>query len=109
MSTLKVHGRCVNSNNCPIIEASKIVGDFWNLWIIRVLFNGPKRFTHILNDIPPLNKATLNIKLKALIEAKIISKSFDKDLKPQYELSKLGSKLEQFLIELEKFGNDNFR
>lgn len=108
MSTLKVHGRCINNSNCPVIEASKIVGDFWNLWILRVLIKEPKRFSSILCEIPTINKATLNIKLKALIEAKIINKTFNDNLKPQYEISKLGKKLKPVLEELEKFGSSNY-
>lgn len=108
MSTLKVHGRCINNSNCPVIEASKIVGDFWNLWILRVLIKNPKRFCSILCEIPTINKATLNTKLKALIEAKVVKKTFDKNLKSQYEISKLGKKLEPIFEELEKFGGDNF-
>ena len=108
MSTLKIHGRCVNTSSCPVIEASKVVGDFWNLWILRVLMTGPKRFSLLEMEIPTINKTTLNNKLKTLITDGVVTKTFDADLKPQSELTKIGKKLKSILFELETFGRENF-
>ncbi len=107
MSTLKIHGRRVNTAKCPVIEASKIVGDFWNLWILRVLLDGSKRFSEIHTEIPTINKATLNNKLKVLIAEGFVNKTFDPNLKSQYALTTLGGKLRGVFLELEKFGKEN--
>lgn len=107
-STLKIHGRDVNHKNCPIVEASKIVGDFWNLWIIRSLQEKPLHFSQLLEQMPTINKVTLNTKLKLLIDTKIITKCLDDNLRPHYKLAKKGLNLKPVLDELEKFGNANF-
>lgn len=108
MSTLKIHGRQVNSDACPVVEASKIVGDFWNIWIIRTLLNGPKKFLELEKCISTINKATLNNKLKTLIETGMVEKSLNEFLKPQYQLTKKGKGIESVILELEKYGRKNF-
>ncbi len=108
MSTLKVHGRCVNQGNCSTVEASRCVGDFWNLWIIRVLLSGHKRFSQMHEEIPTINKATLVTKLKALIDLQIVAKSLDEDLKPFYHLTPKGQDLKPVLDALEEYGKVHF-
>lgn len=108
MSTYKIHNRSVNHADCPVVEASKYVGDFWNLWIIRKLLSGPKHFSELAEQIPSINKATLNNKLKILISAQLIEKHLDENLKPEYALTKSGKKLKRLITELEKFAQATF-
>lgn len=108
MSTYKIHNRSVNHSHCPIVEASKFIGDFWNIWIIRVLLTGPKRFSEITTEIETINKATLTHKLKILIDAELIEKVLDSNLKPQYQLTKSGKKMKKLISELECFAQNHF-
>lgn len=108
MSTYKVHGRSVNTQDCPVVEASKFIGDFWNIWIIRLLLTGSKRFSEIQQAIPTINKVTLVTKLKLMIEAEIVEKTFDTNLKINYGLTEKGMQLKKCIEELEKFARDNF-
>ncbi len=108
MSTLKVHGRCVNTDNCSTVEASKCVGDFWNLWIVRVLLPGRKRFSSIHEEISTINKATLVAKLKTLYELGIVDKVLDQDLKPYYVLTAKGEGLKPVIDALEAYGKEHF-
>lgn len=103
MSTYKIHNRSVNHDNCPVVEASKYIADFWNMWILRVLLTGPKRFSELKLEMPSINKVTLVNKLKILISAGFVTKTLDDDLKIKYELTKSGKKVEPILVELEKF------
>lgn len=94
MSTCTVHGRNVNTRSCPVVELSRYVGDFWNLWIFRVLLQKPHRFGELQKKIDQINKATLVAKLQLLIEAGLVKKSLSVDGKIEYDLTDVGKKLE---------------
>lgn len=109
MSTHKtIHGRAVNHCHCPIVEASKFVGDFWNIWIIRSLLSKPLRFSQLQAAIPTINKTTLSHKLKELVDVALISKTLNQDQKIEYALTAKGQDLQPLLSELEKFGHKYF-
>lgn len=107
---MKIHGRDVNHLQCSTVEASKFVGDFWNIWIIRQLLTGPKRFSELLEAMPTINKVTLTNKLKILIEASIVEKVVQTvlPLVVHYELSSKGKDLQPLIRELETFGERHF-
>ena len=97
MSTCTIHGRDVNEGSCPVVELSQYIGDFWNLWIIRTLLQGPQRFSELLHAIPKINKMTLVSKLTALKKAGFIDKKFDNEGKSSYTLTKRGQQLQPII------------
>lgn len=78
------------------------------MWILRTLLTGPKKFSEIQTEICSINKVTLVNKLKVLIEAGFVTKTLDKELKPQYELTETGRKIRPVVHELEKFAKQIF-
>ncbi len=104
MSTTKIHGRDVNESGCPIVEACKIVGDFWVILILRQLLSGPQRFSELERNIAHINKATLNTKLKLLLTLGMIEKTLNTDLKPHYSLLPKGKQVAPVIAALEVFG-----
>lgn len=105
-----VHGRNVNHQCCPVVEAAKWVGDFWNLLILRQLLQKPHRYSQLLESIEDLNKATLSQKLKGLMEVGLVRRQVSTDLPPQtlYQVTPLGRKLKPLIRELERFGQHHF-
>jgi DNA-binding HxlR family transcriptional regulator len=95
-----------NTDNCPIAEASKIVGDFWNILIVRELLTGCKRFGELQEGIQDITNSTLSDRLKNLVEAGVIErKQFDCiPPKVEYSLTAKGLALKNLLLEIEYFG-----
>ena|SRR5581483_8943310 len=52
----------------------KIMGDFWTLAIIQVLFEGEKRFCQLEKELKSISPTTLSQRLKKLEEQKIIKR-----------------------------------
>jgi len=102
-----IQGRHVNLENCPVVEASKYVADFWSIWIVRILLEEPARFSDLIEAIPTINKVTLTNKLKSLQEAGLIEK-VTIDHHPAYKLTKKGRALKSTVSELTKFANKYF-
>ncbi len=101
-----IHGRNVNHCDCPTIEASKWIGDFWNLAIFRELSGGPQRFNQLVTQLPDINKATLSKKLKELCEAGFITRVVSEESPPtvSYTFTTKGKQLCPVLNAIETFG-----
>lgn len=104
----KVHKRKVNHCNCPVIEASTHIADFWSLWIIRSLLKDDLRFSELLEQIPTINKATLVSKLSSLSEAGLITKKLNDEGSTLYCLTQVGRELKPTLKAFEAFANKYF-
>lgn len=98
------------SKNCPMGEATKIVGDHWNIFIIRELLKGCKRFNEISDNIEDITNSTLSDRLKTLTEEGFVTRAQHESFPPKviYTLTKKGENLEPLLKELEKFANTNY-
>ena len=92
------------SNCCPLYhEAVELVGRRWTGAILRVLMDGPLRFSEVAQSIPELSDRLLSERMKELeargmVERTVIS---GPPLRVQYELSKMGRELEPALAELQ--------
>ncbi|MGO9959070.1 MAG: winged helix-turn-helix transcriptional regulator [Solirubrobacteraceae bacterium] len=89
---------------CPLYhEAVELVGRRWTGAILRVLMDGPLRFSEIAQAIPELSDRLLSERMKELESRGIVERSVipGPPLRVQYELSKMGHELEPALSELQ--------
>ena len=95
-----------NSKNCPIAEASRLIGDFWNILIIRELLKGCLRFNELKETVEGITNSTLSDRLKNLVAEDIVERKQYESIPPkvEYSLTTKGKKLQTLIAELEKFG-----
>jgi DNA-binding HxlR family transcriptional regulator len=93
---------------CPLYhEAVELVGRRWTGAILRVLMDGPLRFSEIAQAVPELSDRLLSERMKELeargmVERRVIS---GPPLRVEYELSTMGRELEPALSELQRWAN----
>jgi DNA-binding HxlR family transcriptional regulator len=95
------HGNC-----CPLYhEAVELVGRRWTGAILRVLMDGPLRFSEIAQAIPELSDRLLSERMKELEARGMVQRTVipGPPLRVQYELSVMGSELEPALAELQSW------
>jgi DNA-binding HxlR family transcriptional regulator len=91
---------------CPLYhEAVELVGRRWTGAILRVLMDGPLRFSEIAQAIPELSDRLLSERMKELeargvVERRVIS---GPPLRVEYELSRMGTELGPALFELQRW------
>src|SRR5579872_3057491 len=89
---------------CPYYhEAIELVGKRWTGAILRVLMDGPLRFSEVAQAVPELSDRLLSERMKELerrgmVERRVIS---GPPLRVEYSLSKMGRELEPALFELQ--------
>ena len=91
---------------CPLYhEAVELVGRRWTGAILRVLMDGPLRFSEIAQAIPELSDRLLSERMKELEARGIVTRTVlaGPPLRVQYELSEMGRELEPALSELQSW------
>ncbi len=94
------------SGCCPLYhEAVELVGRRWTGAILRVLMDGPLRFSEIAQSVPELSDRLLSERMKELEARGIVDRRViaGPPLRVEYELSKMGRELEPALTELERW------
>lgn len=91
---------------CPMAHALDMVGDRWELLIVRELLPGPKRYTDLVDGLPGIGTNILAARLRDLESCGVIAK---KTLPPPaasrvYELTEYGRELRSVLRELALWG-----
>src|SRR5919106_5278704 len=91
---------------CGLAAALDVVGERWNLLIVRELLFGPKRFTDLLGGLPGIPPSLLSARLKELQMTGIIAQEV---LPPPaastvYQLTPAGQELEGVLYALGRWG-----
>ncbi len=93
---------------CPFYhEAVELVGRRWTGAILRVLMDGPLRFSEVAQAVPELSDRLLSERVKELesrgiVERRVIA---GPPLRVEYGLSRMGRELEPALSELERWAN----
>ncbi|KIL48644.1 winged helix-turn-helix transcriptional regulator [Jeotgalibacillus campisalis] len=93
---------------CPKFElAFQLLGKRWNGIIIRVLANGPKRFSQITEPIPQISNKILTERLKELEEQGIIVREVypETPVLIEYRLTDKGISLTPILDEVQKWAD----
>jgi DNA-binding HxlR family transcriptional regulator len=91
---------------CPMAHALDLVGERWNLLVVRELMRGPKRYTDLAEHLPGIGTNILASRLRDLEAGGIITKRM---LPPPaasrvYELTEYGRDLRAVLRELALWG-----
>jgi DNA-binding HxlR family transcriptional regulator len=89
---------------CPLYhEAVELVGRRWTGAILRVLMNGPLRFSEVAQAIPELSDRLLSERMKELEARGLVKRTVIPGRPPRvrYELSEMGRELEPALAEIE--------
>lgn len=92
---------------CPISAATKIIGDFWSILIIRELLKGPLRFNQLQNQIDGITGSTLSDRLKKLAQEEIVQRQQYESIPPkvEYSLTEKGYSLKDLLSYIEEFAH----
>src|SRR5438477_11658819 len=99
-----VHGDARGTSCCPLYhEAVELVGKRWTGAILRVLMDGPMRFSEICQAVPELSDRLLSERMKELEARRIVDRRVipGPPLRVEYSLSKMGRELEPALSELQ--------
>src|SRR6202140_3663298 len=93
-----------SSGCCPLYpEAVERVGRRWTGAILRVLMEGPLRFSEVAQAVPELSDRLLSERMKELEARGIVERTVisGPPLRVEYELSEMGRELEPALSELQ--------
>ena len=90
---------------CGLAVALDIVGDRWNLLIVRELLIAPRRFSQLRASLPGVASNLLTDRLRALEERGLIIRSQDPSRKAvQYALTAVGEGLREPVHALVRWG-----
>jgi len=95
-----------SSGCCPLYhEAVELVGRRWTGAILRVLMDGPLRFSQIAQAVPELSDRLLSERMKQLEARGIVERTVHPGppLRVEYQLSRMGRELEPALSELQRW------
>ena len=93
---------------CPLYhEAVELVGRRWTGAILRVLMDGPMRFSEIGQSVPELSDRLLSERMKELEARGIVERRVipGPPVRVEYALSTMGHELEPALAELQRWAN----
>ncbi len=91
---------------CPLYhEAVELIGRRWTGAILRVLMDGPLRFSQIGQAVPELSDRLLSERMKELESRGIVERTVSPGppLRVEYALSPMGQELEPALSELQRW------
>src|SRR5436305_9236720 len=94
------------SGCCPLYdEAVELIGRRWTGAILRVLMDGPLRFSQIGHVVPELSDRLLSERMKELEARGIVERTVipGPPLRVEYSLSQMGRELEPALAELQRW------
>src|SRR5213082_2769528 len=94
------------SGCCPLYhEAVELVGRRWTGAILRVLMDGPLRFSQVAQAVPELSDRLLSERMKELEARGIVNRTVisGPPLRVEYSLSQMGRELEPALAELQRW------
>ncbi len=91
---------------CAISRSLDVVGDRWNLLVVRELCSGPRRYSDLFADLPGISTDMLATRLKELEQDGILTR---RRVGPRvatavYELTEFGSALRPVLDALSVWG-----
>jgi DNA-binding HxlR family transcriptional regulator len=96
--------------DCTIADALEVVGDRWNLLVVRELFYAQRRFTEIARNTGA-PRDILTARLRKLLEYGVIAREQYSERPPRYEyrLTEMGRALSPVLLTLKRWGHEYVR
>jgi DNA-binding HxlR family transcriptional regulator len=91
---------------CPLYhEAIELVGRRWTGAILRVLMDGPRRFSEVGQAVPELSDRLLSARMKELEARGIVERTVHPGppVRVEYSLSEMGRELGPALIALQQW------
>lgn len=105
---VKLDWRSVNTENCPVAAAMKVVGDKWTLLIVRDAFMGVKRFDDFCAQTGA-PRALVASRLRDLVADGILQQEAYREAgsrpRQQYVLTSKGRDLQHVLTALREWGD----
>src|SRR5579884_794696 len=104
--TANAEGEAQPAHCCPLYhEAVELVGRRWTGAILRVLMDGPLRFSEVGQAVPELSDRLLSERMKELEARGIVQRTVHPGppLRVEYSLSRMGRELEPALAELARW------
>src|SRR5437588_11154672 len=99
----RTHGEAAAPGCCPFYhEAVELVGRRWTGAILRVLMDGPLRFSEIAQAVPELSDRLLSERMKELEAHGVVARTVvpGPPVRVEYGLTEMGRELEPALSEL---------
>lgn len=80
---------------CPLLACTSLIGGTWTPSVIWYLSAGPRRFTELKGDIPPITARVLTKRLRELEKEGVVERRVVPTSPPsvEYELTGLGREL----------------
>ena len=81
--------------SCPLTKCMAVIGGAWTVNVIWYLRAGPRRFSELRLDIPPISPKVLTTRLRELEERGVVSRQVKPTSPPsvEYSLTELGQEL----------------
>ena len=94
--------------DCPVRKTAEIIDGKWVTLIIRDLLSGKKRYSELLKSLGGVSPKILAARLKYLEEKGILTRKLFPTVPPktEYQLTKLGLKLKNVVMAMDKFGRN---
>jgi DNA-binding HxlR family transcriptional regulator len=91
---------------CSVAKALDVVGERWSLLLVRELFDGPKRYSDLLDGSPGISTDVLAARLRDLEAAGVIARRTlpAPAASKVYELTERGKQLGPVMTELARWG-----
>ncbi|MEL3907257.1 MAG: helix-turn-helix domain-containing protein [Treponema sp.] len=95
-------------DKCPYATTQRVLQGKWAIIILYHLSTGTKRFNELEKLMPTTTRTVLTRQLRQLEQDKLINRKIFAEVPPhvEYSLSKLGTKFQRVLNEIEIFGLD---
>ena len=93
-------------DKCPFATTQRVLQGKWAIIILYHLSKGTKRFNELQRLMPATTRTVLTRQLRQLEKDKLIDRKVFAEVPPhvEYSLSKLGTKFQKVLDEIETFG-----
>ncbi|MEG3438108.1 helix-turn-helix domain-containing protein [Pannus brasiliensis CCIBt3594] len=95
-------------STCPAEFALKAIGGRWKLLILRLLFEGVKRFGELQKELPGISQKVLTQQLRELEIDGIIHREVYPQIPPkvEYSLTQIGESLQPIIWQLHRWGQE---
>jgi DNA-binding HxlR family transcriptional regulator len=101
----------LNSKNCPVTHAVKVMGRRWKPLVLNYLKDGPLRFSELRRCLPEATQKMLTQTLRELERDGIVHRKSYNQVPPKviYSITPYGRTLGPILLALCKWGERDFK
>ena len=98
--------KTVSANNCPVEITLQLIGNKWNVLIIRELLQGTRRFGELNRGITGISQKMLTQQLRQMERDGLVRRKVYAQVPPkvEYSLTAVGCSLEPVLEAMSRWG-----